>query len=454
MFYNLAKKISKSIFNISNKGKITESNIQKTLRNIRTALLEADVALKVVKKFILDIKNDAIGKTFNNSFTPGQEFIKIVKKQLICTMSSNEKNDHVLNMSTEPPAVFLLVGAQGMGKTTTVGKLALFIKKEKKKKILIASTDIYRPAAIEQLETLSKQASVDFFPFCKKKDSILIAKEALKYAKVNFYDVLLLDTVGIMYSNIHMMHLIQSISNVVNPIEILLVIDAMVGQDAINMIEQFNTYLPISGIILTKIDSDARGGIALSIKYSTGKIIKLVGTGEKIYDIKYFQPKKIAERILGMENVLSVIQEIENKIDRSSIKKIKKTFSNKTEFNLYDFLIQLKQINKIGNIENILERLPNNKIIPNDVKSNLNSKLLKKFVSIINSMTKKERLFPNIIKGSRKRRIALGSGFKVQDINNMLKQFENVKRLVKSVKKTGISNIIKNISNFFPNKLF
>jgi len=329
MFYNLAKRISKSIFNISNKGKITESNIQDTLRSIRTALLEADVALKVVKKFILDIKNDAIGKTFNNSFTPGQEFIKIVKKQLICTMGSIKKNNHILNMSTEPPAVFLLVGAQGMGKTTTVGKLALFIKKQKKKKVLIVSTDVYRPAAIEQLKMLSKQASVDFFSYHKKADSILIATEALKYARINFYDVLILDTVGVMYSNIHMMHLIQSISNKVNPVEILLVIDAMVGQDAINMIEHFNKYIPISGIILTKIDSDARGGIALSIKYSTGKIIKLVGTGEKIYDIKYFQPEKIAERILGMENVLSVIQEIENKIDRSSIKKIKNTFSNK-----------------------------------------------------------------------------------------------------------------------------
>jgi len=454
MFYNLAKRISKSIFNISNKGKITESNIQETLRSIRTALLEADVALKVVKKFILDIKNDAIGKTFNNSFTPGQEFIKIVKNQLIHTMGSIKKNDHILNMSTEPPAVFLLVGAQGMGKTTTVGKLALFIKKEKKKKILIVSTDIYRPAAIEQLETLSKQVLVDFFPCYKKTDSILIAKEALKYAKANFYDILIIDTVGVMYSNINMMCLIQSISNTVKPIEVLLVIDAMVGQDAINIIEHFNTYVPISGIILTKIDSDARGGIALSIKYSTGKIIKLVGTGEKIYDIEYFQPEKMAERILGMENVLSVIQDIENKIDRSGIKKIKNTFSNKAEFNLYDFLIQLKQMNKIGGIENIIERLPNSKILPNDVKSSITDELLKKFISIINSMTKKERLFPNIIKGSRKRRIALGSGFKVQDINNMLKQFENIKRLVKSVKKTGISNMIKNISNFFPNKLF
>jgi len=456
MFYNLAKKISKSISNITNRGRLTEHNISESLRDIRIALLEADVALSVVKKFVLDVKNDSIGKKFNKSLTPGQEFIKIIRNRLIDTMGTiNEKNENIFNLSVKPPAVFLVVGFQGMGKTTTVAKLAIFLKKIKKKKVLVTSIDLFRPAAIEQLNVLAKKAEVDFYShYNAENDLVEIARNSLRYAEINAHDVLIIDTPGFLHSENKMMSMIKKVKSEVQATETLLIVDAMIGQEAINMITSFHTNLFISGIILTKVDSDSRGGIALSVRYETGILIKFIGTGEKLHDLEYFQSHKIADRILGMENIVSIIQDIEKKVDKVSIDAVKNTFVKNSEFNLYDFLEQIQQMNKIGNIEGILKRFTKNDTDNKTISSKINNKLLKKFVAIINSMTRKERMNPEIIKNSRKRRIALGSGVKVQDVNQLLKQFEQVKSLIKSIKKNGFSNMLKNVTTFLSKKFF
>lgn len=437
----LTQKFSEIINKISNKGRITEKNIKETLRDVRTSLLEADVALPIVKNFINDVKLNAIGKNFNKSLTPGQEFIKIIKKELIQKLGEN--ND-LINLSVKPPAVFLIIGLQGMGKTTSLVKLGKKIKEKTKKKILTVSTDTYRPAAIKQLEILSLQAKIDFVSLNNNLNPINIAKHALKYAKRKLYDLLLIDTAGRLHIDSQMMAEIQKIHQLVNPIETLLVVDAMMGQDIINVSNVFNKILPITGFILTKMDSDARGGIILSVKGLTNKPIKFISNGEKLDDIELFNSERIANRILGMGDVLSLIEDIENKI------KLKPRAQPKKKYDLNDFSAQIDQILKIGGLTSLIKKLPQNNDFNNNLLLNTNNDILIKYKTIISSMTLKERVTPGIIKGSRKRRIALGSGVNIQNVNQLLKQFHNIKTIMNKIKKTGISKAIQNIKNIIP----
>ncbi|CAL4323191.1 signal recognition particle protein [Buchnera aphidicola] len=446
MFENLSKKLSFILNKIKNQGRLTEKNITDSLREIRRTLLEADVSLPIIKIFINEVSKKSIGKEINNNLTPGQEFIKIIKNELIKIMG--EKNNK-LNFSVQPPAIILLVGLQGAGKTTTIGKLAKFIKENYKKKILITSLDIYRPAAIEQLNILSKKIKIDFFFTSLTEKPINIAQSAKQYAENNFYEILLIDTAGRLHIDQKMMKEIINIKKSISPIETLLIIDSMTGQDGMNISKTFNELLSISGIIITKIDGDSRGGVALSARYTTKKPIKFIGTGEKLSDLKPFCPKEIAERILGMKNILSFIKNIEKKISYPNTTFFNKDLTKKNKFNLNDFYKQINKIQKIKGVTSFIRNFPNKTNIPNVGNiQEINKKTLFKMKYIINSMTKQEKLKPNIIKGSRKKRISIGSGTTVQDVNKLLKQFEIMKRLIKKIKKNGIRNIWKNIKSY------
>ncbi|CAL4043464.1 signal recognition particle protein [Buchnera aphidicola] len=451
MFDNLTKRITETLNKITNIGRLTENNIQDTLREVRIALLEADVGLPVIKRFILHVKKKSLGNKINNTLTPGQTFIKIVKKELITLMG--EKNN-TLNFTVAPPAVLLMVGIQGSGKTTSLIKLAKLLKEKNQKKILTVSTDIYRPAAIRQLEILSSEVNIDFFPSNNTQNPIDISSKALEYAKIKLYDILLVDTAGRLHIEKKMMNEIKAIYDNIQPIETLFVIDSMMGQDSINILPAFNNIIPISGIILTKIDSDTRGGVALSIRYMTGKPIKFIGTGEKLNDIEPFYPDRIASRILGMGDMLSLIENIEEHIEKKESQKLKNKLKNKSKFDLSDFLIQIKQMRTMGGVSNLIEKLPHNQVQLNYLKSYINDTILIKFEAMINSMTKQEREKPEIIKGSRKRRIALGSRVHIQDINKLLKQFNDLKKIMKNIRTWNVKTIIKKIKNITPKNMF
>ncbi|CAL4322952.1 Signal recognition particle protein [Buchnera aphidicola (Thelaxes suberi)] len=446
MFNNLTEHLRKILNKVSNSGRITQKNIYDTLREVRTALLEADVSLPVVKKFIKNVEIKAIGKELNNTLTPGQEFIKIVQKELIFCMQSKNQN---LNLSSSIPSIILLVGLQGMGKTTTSAKLGKYIKEKNKKKILITSLDIYRPAAIEQLQILSNQIKIDFFLPLKNKKPIEIAQSAIKYSKKNNYEVVIIDTAGRLHDNVVMMNELNDIYQSISPIETLLIIDAMVGQDANNITNQFKQYIDLTGIIITKTDGNSRAGVALSVREMTGKPIKFIGSGEKINAIELFDPEKIAKRILGMDDVVSIIEEIENKITDKQSKNLSKTINSNKNFDLNDFLMHIQELKKIGGLSSFINRLPNNNFFNNSNKSSIDDKTLKKFSAIIYSMNEKEKKNPNIIKFSRKKRIALGSGVHIQDINIMLKQFLYLQKIMKKVKKGNIKSIFENLKNIF-----
>ncbi|CAL4323764.1 Signal recognition particle protein [Buchnera aphidicola (Neophyllaphis podocarpi)] len=450
MFGNLTKQLKKTIQKISNRGRLTEKHIKNTIREVRIALLEADVSLLVIKKFIDAIQKKVIGIKINKSLTPGQEFIKVVMRELIKIMEDDKQK---LNLSVQPPAVILFLGIQGVGKTTSVVKLGNILK-NKNKKVIIVSTDIYRPAAITQIEILSKKINIDCFKSDINESPDKIAIKALEYAKIKFYDVLLVDTAGRMHIDKKMMNEIKNIYNAINPVETLFVIDAMTGQDSINIANSFNKKINITGIILTKTDGDARGGAALSVKYITKKPIKFISNGEKIHSIEKFNPKIIAKRILGMDDTINIIEEIENKINKKEIEKITNKLKQGENFDLNDFLLQIKQIKKMGGIVNLIEKFKSNNKIINNIKSNTSKKELNKIESIINSMTIKERKQHNIIKGSRKRRISLGSGTTIQDVNNLLKQFTKVKNIMKKIKNKGLSKIIHDFKNMIPKNIF
>lgn len=448
MFKNLRQRLASSFKKIINKGRLTEENIQDTIREVRKALLEADVTLSVIKQFIQNVKDQSIGNQINKSLTPGQEFIKIVRNQLIFIMG---KKNNLLNLSTQPPAIILLIGLQGSGKTTSLAKLGKWIKDKYKKKILIVSTDIYRAAAIKQLQILSQKIEIDFFESKADQKPIEITKEAMQYARLKLYDVLLIDTAGRLHINKNMMNEIYEIKKLSKPIETLLVVDAMMGQDAINMAKIFHNELLISGIILTKTDSDSRSGVALSMRYIIEKPIKFIGTGEKITSLEEFYPEKMADRILGMNDMISLIQDIEEKVNQSDIQKLTKKIKQGHDFNLNDFLIQIKQMQKIGGLNYFIDKLSMNNQLPNNTLSLATDKnTLKKIEAMISSMTPKERKQPIIIKGSRKRRISLGSGTKIQDVNKLLKNFDDIRRIMKKIKTSGISKVMRGIKNMLP----
>ncbi|HOZ53775.1 MAG TPA: signal recognition particle protein [Bacilli bacterium] len=426
MFESLTEKIEKVIKNIKGEGRITESNISDIIRDVRLALLEADVNYKVVKEFTDNVKEKALGEEVKSSLKPAELFLKILKDELLIILG-NEDNSLVLNRK---PSVIMLVGLQGSGKTTTVAKLGNLLKKKENKKVMFIAADTYRPAAIDQLITLGKE--LDIYVYNENTNPVLIVENGIKYAKENNYDVIIIDTAGRLHIDEVLMQELNNIINVSNPNEILLVIDAMIGQDAINVINGFNDKLKLTGTILTKMDSNTKGGVALSVKHLTNIPIKYVGNSEKIDGLTLFDKERMVSRILGDGDILSIIEKAEEAIDKDEAEKVAKKLQ-KGNMDLDDFLSQLKQIKRMGPLENILKMLPGaSKLGLNNIS--VDPKQISKIEAIISSMTLKERKDPDIIKASRKIRIADGSGTKVEDVNKLLKQFEQMKQMLKMFK--------------------
>ncbi|MCX7112059.1 MAG: signal recognition particle protein [Proteobacteria bacterium] len=434
MFDNLTQRFDQSLKKIRGQGRLTESNIQDTLREVRAALLEADVALPVVKDFIEQVKARALGHEVEKSLNPGQSLVKIVHEELKAVMGSA----HVkLSLACQPPAVILMAGLQGAGKTTTVAKLARWLKETERKSVLVVSADVYRPAAIEQLKTLATEVKAEFFPSDISQKPVDIARDAITYARKKYFDVVLVDTAGRLHIDGQMMAEIKEIHAAIKPIETLFVVDSMTGQDAANTAKAFHDALPLTGIILTKTDGDARGGAALSIRHITGKPIKFLGVGEKTAALELFHPDRLASRILGMGDMLSLIEDVERKMDKDKAEKLAEKIHKGKSFNLEDYRDQLTQLKGMGGVMAMLDKLPGAATMPQHVKDKINEKDLFQQLSMIDSMTKKERSSPEILNGSRKNRIAKGSGTDVPNINKMLKQFEQMQKMMKKFKKGG-----------------
>lgn len=440
MFESLSDRLSQTLKNISGKGRLSEENIKESLREVRMALLEADVALPVVRDFVAQVKERAVGLEVSKSLQPGQMFIKIVQSELEKVMG--EVNEH-LNLAATPPAVVMMAGLQGAGKTTSVGKLAKFLSEREKKKVMVVSADVYRPAAIKQLETLAEQVGVTFFPSSIEQQPIDIVNNAIKEAKTQFFDVLLVDTAGRLAIDEDMMSEIKALHAAVNPVETLFVVDAMTGQDAANTAKAFNDALPLTGVILAKTDGDARGGAALSVRQITGKPIKFLGVGEKVDALEPFHPDRLASRILGMGDVLSLIEEVEQKVDRAKAEKLAKKVQKGQGFDLQDFKEQLEQMRNMGGMMSMMDKLPGMSGMTDKIKEQAGDKQMNQFEAIINSMTPGERNRPDIIKGSRKRRIAQGSGVQVQDVNRLLKQFTQMQKMMKKMSGGGMAKMMK-----------
>ena len=448
MFENLTDRLSATLKNVSGRGRLTEDNVKDTLREVRMALLEADVALPVVREFIKNVKENALGQDVSKSLNPGQAFIKIVQAELESAMGNANET---LNLAAQPPAVLMMAGLQGAGKTTTVAKLSLFLKEREKKSVLVVSTDVYRPAAIKQLETLAAEVDVEFFPSDISQKPVDIANAAIEYARKSFIDVVIVDTAGRLHVDTDMMQEIQDLHAAINPIETLFVVDAMTGQDAANTAAAFNETLPLTGIILTKADGDARGGAALSIRHITGKPIKFIGMGEKIDALEPFHPERIASRILGMGDVLSLIEEVERNVDKDKAAKLAKKVQKGQGFDLEDFRDQLVQMKSMGGMMSMMDKLPGMSQVPDAVKDQMDDKLTNRMEAIINSMTPAERKRPDIIKGSRKRRIATGSGTQIQDVNKLLKQFTQMQKMMKKMSgKGGMKKMMGKMKGMMP----
>lgn len=409
MFENLTDRLSKTLKNISGKGRLTEENIKETLREVRMALLEADVALPVIREFVNRVKEGAVGVEVSKSLTPGQEFIKIVQTELEAVMGASNE---ALNLAAQPPAVVLMAGLQGAGKTTSVGKLSKLLKERDKKKVLVVSADVYRPAAIKQLETLASDIGVDFFPSSADQKPIDIALAAIDQARKKFYDVLIVDTAGRLAIDEQMMSEIQDLHRAVNPVETLFVVDAMTGQDAANTAKAFGDALPLTGVILTKVDGDARGGAALSVRHVTGKPIKFLGVGEKTDALEPFHPDRVASRILGMGDVLSLIEDLQRNVDQEKAQKLAQKFKEKKGFDLEDFREQLGQMQNMGGMMGMLDKLPGMANMKDGIKDKVDDRMFKQMEAIISSMTMKERQHPDVIKGSRKKELPLVPGLR------------------------------------------
>ncbi len=440
MFDQLTQRLSQSISKLRGQGRLSEDSIKETLREVRIALLEADVALPVVQAFIGQVKEQALGQQVLKSLKPGQALVKIVHDELVRIMG--EKNEE-LDLKANPPVVVMLAGLQGSGKTTTTAKLARHLKEETNKKVMVVSCDVYRPAAIEQLETLAGQVDVLFHPSSVTDTPVDIALQAVAAAKRQFADVLLLDTAGRLHVDAAMMEEIRQLHAAVEPHETLFVVDSMTGQDAANTARSFNDELALTGVILTKTDGDARGGAALSVREVTGKPIKFVGTGEKIDELQPFHPERVASRILGMGDVLSLVEDAQRHVDQEKAEKLARKIKRGRGFNLDDFRSQLEQMQNMGGLGNLVDKLPGMAELPDQVKGRVNDKQTTYMVAIINSMTPQERRFPDVIRGSRKRRIAAGSGTKIQDINRMLKQFSQMQRMMKKFGKGGMGKMMR-----------
>ncbi|WFP50157.1 signal recognition particle protein [Methylomonas sp. EFPC3] len=444
MFDNLSDRLSGTLKKIKGQGRLTESNIQETMREVRMALLEADVALPVVTDFIEQVTQRALGQEVQTSLTPGQALIKVVQSELINVMgAANEE----LNLRTNPPAIVLMAGLQGAGKTTTVAKLGRHLKEKKKKKVGVVSVDVYRPAAIKQLQTLADDIGLKFFESDASENPVDIVNRALDAARRQFVDVLIVDTAGRLHVDDEMMAEIKALHAAIKPIETLFVVDSMTGQDAANTAKAFHDALPLTGVILTKADGDARGGAALSIRQITGKPIKFIGVGEKTDALEPFYPDRLASRILGMGDVLSLIEDIEQKVDKKKAEQLAKKLQKGKSFDLDDLKEQLLQMQNMGGLGAMMDKLPGMNNVPKDIREKVNDKDLAHQIAVINSMTKQERRFPDLIKGSRKQRIADGCGLDLQAVNRVLKQHQMMEKMMKKFSKGNITNMMRGLKS-------
>ncbi|MEO1902737.1 MAG: signal recognition particle protein [Alcanivorax sp.] len=441
MFENLTDRLGQSLKSLAGQGQLTEDNIRDTLREVRKALLEADVALPVVKEFVEQVKEKALGQEVLKSLNPGQAFVKIVNDELIHTMG--DEND-ALNLSVKPPAIILMAGLQGAGKTTSVAKLARFLQEREKKKVMVVSADVYRPAAIDQLETLAGEVKAEFFPSRSDQDPVEIANGALQAARNKYMDVLIVDTAGRLHVDEDMMAEIQRLNSAISPTETLFVVDAMTGQDAANTARAFNDALPLTGVILTKADGDSRGGAALSVRHLTGKPIKFIGMGEKTDALEPFYPDRIASRILGMGDVLSLVEQAERTIDKKKADKIAKKFKKGRAMDFEDLKDQFQQMRNMGGLTSLLDKLPGMGGMMQAAQDPAALKQMKHMEALIDSMTPKERRNPDLIKGSRKKRICSGAGLEVQDLNRLMKQQKMMAKMMKKMRtKGGMKNMMR-----------
>lgn len=448
MFDNLTKRLSDTVGKLRGQTRLTDDNIKEALREVRMALLEADVSLPVVKAFIERIRVGAVGKQVVENITPGQALIKVVQDELVHLMGDVNED---LQLNAQPPAIILVAGLQGAGKTTTIAKLSKRLLAQDKKKISVVSCDIYRPAAIKQLQTLAEQVGVNFIPSDSSQSALHIAENAIQQAQHNHADVLFIDTAGRLHVDGEMMTEIQQLHAAVNPVETLFVVDSMSGQDAALSAQAFNDALPLTGVILTKTDGDARGGAALSVREITGKPIKFLGTGEKIDGLEPFHPDRVASRILGMGDVVSLVEQAQQQVDQKQADKLAKKLKSGKGFSLNDLRAQLTQMQNMGGINSMLEKLPGTGGMADAMKSQANDKSITHMVAIIDSMTAKERRYPDLIKASRKQRIAAGSGMQVQDVNRLLKQHTQMSKMMKKFsKKGGMKNFMRSMQGKMP----
>lgn len=448
MFANLSERLTGVVKDLRGRARLSEAHIDEALRDVRMALLEGDVALPVVKDFLEQVRARALGEEVIGNLTPGQALVRVVRDELTHLMGDANVG---LDFASEPPVVVLMAGLQGAGKTTSSAKLARHLSQDQKKKVALVSCDIYRPAAIEQLAILAKEIGVECFETDASKAPADIARDAREQARKRFVDVLIVDTAGRLAIDEAMMREVADIHASVAADETLFVIDAMMGQDAVNTAKSFDDTLPLTGVILTKADGDARGGAALSVRHVTGKPIKFVGVGEKIDALEPFHPDRMASRILGMGDVLSLIEEVEQKVDKDKAEKVAKKLKKGKGFDLQDFRDQLDQMQNMGGLSSLMSKLPGTADLPEHVKDNVNDKELMKLGAIIDSMTSKERQFPAIIKSSRKKRIASGSGTQIQDVNRLLKQFNQMQKMMKKMsKKGGLKNLMRGMGGRMP----
>ena len=448
MLENLSQRLAKVVKTIKGEARLTEANTQEMLREIRIALLEADVALPVVRDFVARVREKALGQEVLQSLTPGQALVGVVHRELAQLMGGEAAE---LSFATQPPAVILMAGLQGAGKTTTVGKLAKWLRENRRKKVLTVSCDVYRPAAIDQLKAVTEQAGADFFPSTPQQKPDEIAQAALQWAKTHYHDVLLVDTAGRLAIDAQMMEEIRVLHARLSPIETLFVVDAMQGQDAVNTARAFSEALPLTGVVLTKLDGDSRGGAALSVKAITGKPIKFVGVGEKLDGIESFHPERMANRILGMGDIVSLVEQAHRAVDQEAAKDLADKLKAGNRFDLNDFLSQLAQMKKMGGLSSMLDKLPSQfQAAAGQADMTRAEKEMRRMQGIIHSMTPGERSKPELIKASRKRRIAAGAGVQVQDVNRLLSQFEQMQGMVRKMQKGGLAKMLRGMKGMMP----
>ncbi|MBN8727898.1 MAG: signal recognition particle protein [Xanthomonadales bacterium] len=443
MFDSLSERLSSTVQRLRGKGRLTEANIREALREVRIALLEADVALPVVQALIQRVQAKALGQEVLRSLTPGQALVKVVRDELTAVMGTANSD---LNLAAAPPAVVLMAGLQGAGKTTTAAKLARFLKERRRKKVMLVSCDVYRPAAIEQLRTLAEQVGVLFHPSTGEQQPVAIARAALDAARKNFADVLIVDTAGRLHVDQAMMDEIKGLHEAVAPVETLFVVDAMTGQDAATTAKAFSEALPLTGVVLTKTDGDARGGAALSVRYVTGRPIKFIGISEKPDGLEPFHPDRIAQRILGMGDVLSLVEQVEQSVDQEKQRKLAEKVIKGKRFDLNDMKDQLEQMVNMGGMASLIEKLPGASGMSEQLKSKVNDREVHRMIAIIGSMTKGERRHPNVLNGSRRARVARGSGMQPADVNRLLKQYQQMEKMMSKLGSGGMKGLMRQMS--------